>query len=263
MENLSANQRVPSVIAVTSGKGGVGKTSVSVNLAIALAKKGRSVVLFDADMGLANVDIALGLSPNFDISDVLSGRKTLRDILLDGPHGIKVIPASSGISSMANLSETEQISLMRQFEELDEGLDHLIVDTSAGIDTAVLNFAAACHDVLVVVCDEPTSLADSYALIKILATEKNVENVQILVNRVQGDLQGRRVFSHLDRVARQFLTVELEYMGFVPFDFYMQKSLLKRSSVVERYPRSISALALKELADRVDKKRSQLNREGD
>ena len=241
-----------SVTAITSGKGGVGKTSIAVNLAVALARLGRSVVLFDADTGLANIDVALGLKPKFDISDLLAGRKALKEIMLPGPYGIQVIPASTGVSSMASLSQAQQGRLMREFECLEDSVDHLIVDTAAGIDSSVLNYASACGDILVVLCDEPTSLADAYATIKALAIERQVTSVQVLVNQVQGDQQALRLFARLQRVVGQFLKLELEYAGFIPFDFYMQKALLKRSSLVQSYPRSISATALKKLADRVD-----------
>ena len=241
-----------SLTAITSGKGGVGKTSIAVNLAIALARLGRKVVLFDADTGLANIDVALGLKPKFDISDLLAGRKALREIMVSGPYGIEIIPASTGISSMANLSETQQGRLMAEFESLDESVDHLIVDTAPGIDSSVLNYSSACGDILVVLCDEPTSLADAYATIKALAIERQVTCVQVLINQVQGDQQALRLFARLQRVVGQFLDLELEYAGFIPFDFYMQKALLKRASLIQSYPRSISALALKKLAERVD-----------
>jgi len=154
------------VIAVTSGKGGVGKTNLSVNIGVAMAKAGRRVAILDADMGLANVDILLGMFPAFNLSHVLSGEKTLKEVMMTGPAGLKVIPASSGIQRMSDLSNAEQAGLISAFSEIDNDLDVLIVDTAAGISASVVNFARACQEIIVVVCDEPTSLADAYAYIK-------------------------------------------------------------------------------------------------
>jgi flagellar biosynthesis protein FlhG len=144
------------VIAVASGKGGVGKTTVSVNVAVALAKMGQRVALLDADMGLANVDILLGIYPKFNLAHVLSGEKALNEIMLDGPYGLKVIPGASGIQKMSELSTIEQAALIRAFSELDQDLDILIVDTAAGISASVINFVRACQEIKVVICDEPT-----------------------------------------------------------------------------------------------------------
>lgn len=239
------------VIAVTSGKGGVGKTSIAVNLAVSLARRGREVVLFDADLGLSNVDIALGLKPKHDISSVLSGERSLEDILVDGPGGIRVVPASSGVSDMTRLSSAERAGLIRAFSELTVPVETLIVDTAAGIDGSVLAFSSACETVIVVVCDEPTSIADAYALIKVLNRECGVKQFEVLANMVEHESQGTQIYGKLHRVADQFLDVHLGFLGAIPRDGYLRQAVQQQSAVVERYPGSHAARALEKVATKI------------
>lgn len=240
------------VIAVTSGKGGVGKTNLSVNLGVALSQMGKRVALLDADMGLANVDILLGLSPEFNLSHVLTGEKTLAEIMLTGPAGLKVIPASSGIQQMSELSSVEQAGVIRAFSEIDQNLDILIVDTAAGISSSVVNFARACQEIIVVVCDEPTSLTDAYAYIKLLNRDYGLNKYHIVTNMVQSIQQGQQLFTKLTKVTDRYLDVTLSYEGAIPFDEYLRKSVQKQKPVVDIYPRSKSAQAFKNLALKID-----------
>jgi flagellar biosynthesis protein FlhG len=239
------------VLAVTSGKGGVGKTNVAVNVAVALARAGQRVLLFDADLGLANVDIALGLKPEFDIQHVISGERSLEEIMLDGPGGVRIIPASSGVARMASLAPAEQAGLVHAFSELSFPVDTLVVDTSAGIDNTVLTFTSACQEVIVVVCDEPTSLTDGYALIKVLNQQCGIKRFQILANMVENDLQGRQLFDKLCNVADRFLQVNLGYLGAVPRDDYLRRAVRAQRAVLLEYPRSPSARAFEQIAQRV------------
>ena len=250
MRNIK--QKPVRVIAVTSGKGGVGKTNVSVNLSVALALKGRRVALLDADMGLENVDILLGLSPEFNLSHVLTGDKTLSDIMLTGPAGIKVIPASSGIQQMSELTNIEQAGVIRAFSEIDQDLDILVVDTAAGISSSVVNFARACQEIIVVVCDEPTSLTDAYAYIKLLNRDYGLNKFHIVTNMVQSVQQGQQLFTKLTKVTDRYLDVTLNYVGAIPFDEYLRKSVQKQKPVVDLFPQSKAALALKNLAQKID-----------
>jgi flagellar biosynthesis protein FlhG len=238
-------------VAVTSGKGGVGKTNVAVNLAVGLANVGQRVLLFDADLGLANVDVALGLKPRYDIQHVVSGEQTLDDILVEGPGGIRIIPASSGVARMASLTAAEQAGLVHAFSELRQPVDTLVVDTGAGIDATVLTFTAACQEVIVVICDEPTSLTDAYALIKVLNQRSGVKRFQVLCNMVDEDLQGRRLYEKLCRVTDRFLDVHLGFIGSVPRDDYLRRAVRAQRAVVAEYPRSESAKALLAVARRV------------
>ena len=251
LEQMSAPSSI-NVVAVTSGKGGVGKTNVSVNLAVSLAAQGKSVVLFDADLGLANVDIALGLKPKYDIRHVISGERTLEEILMVGPNGIRVIPASSGVSSMTSLTSQQQAGLIRAFNELSFPVDALIVDTGAGIDLSVLTFTSACQEIIVVICDEPTSITDAYALIKVLNRECGVKRFQLLANMVDNDSQGRQLFDKVSRVADRFLDAHLGYLGAIPRDDYLRKAVQQQSAVVLAYPRSKSAQALTKLAKTIE-----------
>lgn len=241
------------VIAVTSGKGGVGKTNLSVNMGVALSQLGRRVALLDADMGLANVDILLGMSPQFNLSHVLKGEKTLNEIMLTGPEGLRVIPASSGIQHMSELSTIEQAGVIRAFSDIDKELDVLIVDTAAGISATVINFARACQEVIVVVCDEPTSLTDAYAYIKLLNRDYGLNNFHIVTNMVQSLQQGQNLFDKLTRVTDRYLDVNLQFSGAIPADDYLRKAVQKQCPVVEAFPQSKSALAFKNLARSVDR----------
>lgn len=240
------------VIAITSGKGGVGKTNLSVNLGIALAQAGRRVALLDADMGLANVDILLGIYPKFNLLHVLSGDKTLAEIMVDGPSGLKVIPGASGIQKMSELSTIEQAAVVRAFSEIDQDLDVLIVDTAAGISASVVNFARACQEIIVVACDEPTSLTDAYAFIKLLNRDYNLSNFHIVANMVQTVQQGQALFQKLIKVTDHYLDVNLRFLGAVPYDDYLCRSVQKQTPVVVAYPGSKASIAVKEIAVKID-----------
>lgn len=240
------------VIAITSGKGGVGKTNLSVNIGIALAQMGQRVALLDADMGLANVDILLGMYPKFNLSHVLSGDKTLDEIMLDGPSGLKVIPGASGIQKMAELSTIEQAAVVRAFSEIDQDLDVLLVDTAAGISASVVNFARACQEIIVVVCDEPTSLTDAYAFIKLLNRDYGLSHFHVVTNMVQSIQQGQALFQKLTKVTDHYLDVTLQFEGVVPYDEYLRKSVQKQSPVMVSFPGSKASLAMKTIAGKID-----------
>lgn len=240
------------VIAVTSGKGGVGKTNLSVNIGIALAEMGRRVALLDADMGLANVDILLGMYPEYNLSHVLKGEKTLNEIMLEDPSGLKIIPASSGLQQMSDLPLGEQAAIIRGFSDIDQDLDVLIVDTAAGISSSVVNFARACQEILVVVCDEPTSLTDAYAFIKLLSRDYGLTSFNVVSNMVQSPQQGEGLFVKLTKVTDRYLDVTLNYVGAVPYDEDLRRSVQKQVPVVKSFPQSKSALAIKNLSRVID-----------
>jgi flagellar biosynthesis protein FlhG len=240
------------VIAITSGKGGAGKSNLSVNLGIALAQKGRRVAILDADMGLANVDILLGIYPKFNLSHVLTGEKTLQEIIQVGPSGLKVIPGASGIQKMAELSVTEQASLIHAFSELDKDLDVLIVDTAAGISASVVNFTRACQEIIVVVCDEPTSLTDAYAFIKLLNRDYKLSNFHVITNMVKTAQQGQALFQKLTKVTDHYLDVTLRFIGAVPHDPNLGKAVQKQNPVVVAFPDTKAAISIKEIAGKID-----------
>lgn len=232
------------VITVTSGKGGVGKTNVSINLAATWANFGKKPMILDADLGLGNIDVALGLHPKQNLSHVMDGSATLEEIIIDAPGGIKVIPASSGVQRMATLSEAEHGGLIRAFSELTTDIDVLIVDTAAGIDNSVVNFSKAAHDVLVVVCDEPASITDAYALIKLLNTEHQIRRFRVLANMTHSPQEGIELFKKLMKVTDHFLDeVVLDFMGAIPYDGFLRKAIKQQRPLVELFPRSPAALA--------------------
>lgn len=240
------------VIAVASGKGGVGKTNITVNLAIALASQGKDVTIMDADLGLANIDVILGLHSKQNLSHVINGECDLEEIMLEGPGGIKIIPASSGIQNMAELTPTQHASLVSAFSELSHNIDILLVDTAAGISDSVISFSTAAQDIIVVVCDEPASITDAYALIKLLSKDHGIFRFHILANMVSGPQQAREVYDKLSKVSDRFLDVALEYLGHVPYDENLTKAIKRQKAVVEAFPRSRSAQAFQTLSKKVN-----------
>lgn len=240
------------VIAVASGKGGVGKTNISVNLAMSLAQQGKRVMLLDADLGLANVDVLLGLNTRLNLSHVISGESTLDEVIIDGPAGLKIIPAASGIAGMVDLTGAEHAGLIHAFSELSHDVDVLLVDAAAGISGSVVNFVRAAHEAVVVVCDEPASVTDAYALIKVMKRHHGVSRFHILANMTKTAYEGRALFTKLSRVAQRFLDVTLSYMGTIPQDEYLRKAIQRQQAVVEAYPRSSSSIAFKKLAQKAD-----------
>ncbi len=239
------------VIAVTSGKGGVGKTNLAVNLGVALAQAGKRVALLDADMSLANVDVLLGLSSEFNLSHVLRGEKSIKEIMLKGPEGLFVIPASSGLQYMSKISAREQAGIIHAFSEIDQDIDILIVDTAAGISPNVVNFSRASQDIILVICDEPASLTDAYAYIKLLNRDFGIGRFQIITNMVNSVQQGQQLFTKLAKVTDKYLDVSLGYVGAVPFDDALRMAVQKQKPVVQVFPQSKSALAIKDLARQI------------
>jgi flagellar biosynthesis protein FlhG len=241
------------VIAVTGGKGGVGKTTVAVNLATALQMAGRRVMLLDGDLGLANVDVFLGLTPRHTMAHVLSGERSLEEIILESPQGLQIVPGASGVANLANLSAAESLGLVQAFSALATRLDVLVVDTSAGLAHSVLQFTQAAQHVLVVVCDEPASLTDAYALMKVLSRNHGVSRFRVLANMTRTPGEGQALFNKLERVTSRFLDITLEYVGEIPDDAAMRKAIREQRPVLSAYPASPASVAFKNLARKADK----------
>lgn len=240
------------IIAVSSGKGGVGKTNVSINLAISMAKQDKEVLLLDADLGMANVDVLLGLNTEYDLSHVISGERKLEEIIIDGPANIKIIPASTGKNKMANLTEKEQMGLINAFSELGHAVDALIIDTGAGISNTVINFCRASQDVIVVVHDEPASITDAYAFIKVMSRNHNVNRFHVMANMAHDSREGAKLFNKLSKATDRFLDVILTFSGTIPYDEKLRKAVQHQRAVVEAFPRSPSALAFKRITRKIN-----------
>jgi len=248
-----ANPGPVRVIAVTGGKGGVGKTSVAVNLATAIASQGRRVMLLDGDLGLANIDVFLGLSPRYTMAHVLNGERSLEEVILESPQGIQIVPGASGVADLANLPAAGYLGLVQAFSALSSRVDTLIVDTSAGISHGVTQFSQAAQHVLLVVCDEPASMTDAYALAKVLSRSHGVSRFNVLANMVRSPGEGTTLFDKLQRVASRFLDVTLEYVGEIPEDPYLRRSIREQRPVVAAFPACPASRAFKKLALKADK----------
>lgn len=242
------DQRKTRLVAVASGKGGVGKTFLSLNVAVALAQRGHSVMLFDGDMGLANVHVLLGVQPNHDVSDVLAGRCQLADTLLEGPGGVKIIPGSSGKRDVAELGVTEVTQTLQAIGALQPAADFLVIDTGAGIGTHVTTLARLSDAVVVVVRDEPASLADAYGLIKVMYQEFGCQRFQLVVNDVFNPRRGLDVFERLQQVAMRFLGLPLELCGVVPHEANAINAVRRRDSLLTAFPDSAGSVAIQRLA---------------
>jgi len=238
---------------VTSGKGGVGKSNVVVNLGLALAKMGQKVLLIDADLGLANLDILLGLSPRFTIHDLLSLRRNLSEVMVEGPEGIKILPASSGIPELADLDKHQKMFLLTELDDYLENIDVVLIDTGAGISKNVLFFNVAAQERIVVANNEPTSITDAYALIKVLASQYGEKHYNLLVNDLTKPHDGEMVYRTLLRVTERFLGrgISLEYLGVIPHDEAIPRAVLKQQPVLTLFPQAKVSRSFSSLAKRL------------
>lgn len=239
------------VMSFTSGKGGVGKTHMVVNLAYALRRLGARVMILDADLGLANVDVLLGLAPRFNIQHVLAGQKTLAEVLVEGPAGMLILPASSGVQDLVDLTEGQRLQILAELDALETQLDFLLVDTGAGISANVMYFNMAAQDIVVVVTPEPTSMTDAYALMKVLSTKYAEKNFKVLLNAVAHAAEAKDVFRRLSTVAERFLNISLDYLGFVVYDTAFSQAVRQQKPLMGLYPTSVAAGCFRDLAQRM------------
>lgn len=246
-----AYQGVTRVISFTSGKGGVGKTHTVVNVAITLAARGFSVLVLDADLGLANVDVLLNARPKGTLHEVLKGQCALDDILLEGPGGITIIPAASGIEEIQGLRPEEKLLLMQEVERIAHRFDYLLIDTPAGIGSDVMYFNSAAAEVVCVITGEPTSLTDSYALIKVLSSSYGEKSVSIVVNNVATEGDAKTAFNSLSKAVGKFLQVETRYLGWIQSDEMVRECVMRRQPLASYFPSSRAALGIAEVARRV------------
>ena len=249
--NGTARRRVTHVLSVTSGKGGVGKTCFVINVAIALSERHKKVLVLDADMGLANVDILLGITSRSNLSHVLRDEKTLDEVIVEGPSGIHVLPAASGLEWMVNLTGEQRVTFLQKMDALNGRYDILLLDTGAGISSNVTYFNLAAQTRIVVVTPEPTSLTDAYALIKVLHQSHSVRSFEVVVNSVHGEQEALEVYRSLTTVADRFLDVRLGYLGCIERDDQVRQAVLKQKPVVLLYPEGKVARSYRGIAQRI------------
>jgi len=237
------------VLSITSGKGGVGKTAVVSNIAVALAKQGKKVLIIDADLGLANIDVVLGISPEYNLNHFFNGDRTLEEVMVDGPYGLKILPAGSGVQQYTRLDGQLKMRLIDSLDALEEHFDVVLIDTEAGISDNVTYFNVAAQDILVVTTPEPTAITDAYALMKLLSTQYHQKRFLLSVNAVRGADEGLDVFEKLTMVSGRYLDISLDYLGCIPFDRKMHESVRQQQVMVDLYPDHKVAKAFNALAE--------------
>lgn len=258
----SISTKSPTVIAVTSGKGGVGKTLTSVNLAVAARRAGASVLILDGDLGLANVDVVLGLTARYSLRDVLDGHCALSDIILEGPLGIGVVPSGSGIASLTALTALQRQQMLDHIATLRADYDVIIIDTGAGISDTVMHFNRVADQVVVVTTPEPHSLTDAYAMIKVLAEGKATREPGLLVNMARSSEEGLKVFERLADVSGRFLNLRVNYLGHVPMDPAVPKAVMQRRAASEQSAFTVSGQAWTQIARKLLREASLKSKSG-
>lgn len=255
VEKLKEKAPSARVIAVTSGKGGVGKTSVSVNLALRFREQGKKVVILDADFGLANVEVMLGIRPQNNLADVIFNNRSIEDVITKGPMDIGFISGGSGVQDLVNLDKLRLQKLIAQLVKLDSLYDVVIIDTGAGIADSVIEFVLSSPEVLLVITPEPTSITDAYSLLKAVNRKKefdrNGKSIKVITNRVESNEEGQEIYDKVSIVVSKFLNIQLEYLGYIPYDKRMANAVLEQKPVIIGEPDSEAALRIKAICNRL------------
>ena len=254
-EFVRQHQRGARVLAVTSGKGGVGKTNASINLAIALAAKGKTVSVLDADLGLANVEVLLGLNSLYNLQHVITGERSMVDVLTQAPGGINVVPGSSGIARLADMGPKARENVLGGLEELQQSSDFIIIDTMAGIGQNAVAFAAAADEILLVTTPEPSSIVDAYAMIKTVYQVRDDAVFRLIVNMALNEAQARAVATKMSQVAQQFLGRKISYLGYIPRDPHVAQAVMQSVPFSLRYPSCSATKSIQTLATRIEQQR--------
>lgn len=243
--------RLARIISVASGKGGVGKTNIVVNLGIALSRRGSRVLIIDADLGLANVDIVLGLTSRYNLYHVIKGEKKIHEIIVDGPEGIKVVAGGAGIQELANLSSSQRVQFIANLAELDSYADIILIDTSAGISQNVLGFVLASDEAIVVTTPEPTAIRDAYGIIKAIALGNRDAKIRLVVNMASSPEEGEDVASRIETVARQFLDIGIDKLGYVLKDPSVSEAVIRQKPFLIAFPNSKASRCIESVAGRL------------
>ncbi len=244
-------KRYIKTISVSSGKGGVGKTNFVASLAVAFRRLGKNVMVFDADLGLSNIDVLLQLAPKYNILHLLKGEKELKDIIIEGPMGIKILPASSGVQELTAIDEFQRIRILDAFDAYDEDIDILLIDTSAGISENVAFFCIAAQEIIIITSPEPTAITDAYALIKVLFTRYQEKTFNIIVNYAKDSEEALETFRRLSIAAERFLSVSLNYLGYIPYDDAVRKAVTSQRAFIELYPNSAASKNIVKIAKKL------------
>jgi len=242
-------------LSVTSGKGGVGKSNYALNTAIVLAGFGQKVLLIDADTNLANLDILLGVRPRYNLSDVFAGDRLMQDVIIQGPGGIDILPGSSGVLEMLELDDQVQRRLLESFAELEKEHDYLIIDTGAGLTQSIVSYVTSSHEVVMVTNPEPTAITDAYSMIKVATHRNPTLRVRLLVNMVSSIEEAAEVFDKLNLVVQNFLNIPIEFLGHLPTDACVAKSVMLQAPFVLKFPRCAAAVAIRMMARKLLQKR--------
>ncbi len=242
------------IIAVASGKGGVGKTNISTNLALSYARLGKRVILMDADLGLANVNVVLGIIPKYNLYHLIRKQKTMREIIMDTSYGIQIVAGASGFAKIANLSEDERRNFVSELSELSTA-DVIIIDTSAGVSNNVLSFVAAADEAIIVTTPEPTAITDAYGIIKIIATEIDNLNLslKLIVNRVRSVTEGKKVAERVINIAGQFLNLKVDYLGYVYEDPAVHQAVIRQKPFTVMDPKGKASICIQHMVGRLEK----------
>lgn len=249
-ENMT-NTNPARVITITSGKGGVGKTNFAVNLGIALSKLGQKTLLVDADLGLANVDVMLGLIPKYNLGHVLLGEKKIDDIIIKGPEGMKIIPSGSGMYKLANLSEKKLAQCLEYLNQLEKSTDFILIDTGAGLSKNVLKFVLAAGEVIIITTPEPTAITDAYGIIKVISASRRDLPIRVVINMVKNEKEAEEVMERLSAVSQRFLGLDLERLGFIPIDATVPKAVKEQQPFILGHPRSMVAQNINQIATKL------------
>ena len=265
-EQKKKERKTSRVITVTSGKGGVGKSTLTVNLAIHLSRLGKKVIILDADFGLANIEVMLGIRPEYNLADLMFRGKELKDIIIQGPEGIGFISGGSGIQELSRLTREQVVYLVQKLYELDELADIILVDTGAGISDSVLEFVSASNEVLLVATPEPTSITDAYALLKTLnrrnGFSKDDTIIRMVANRIKTKEEGDALYEKLSLVVEKFLSLKLELVGAIPDDINCGKAIMQQQPITLAEPRSASVKAIQSIAEKLVSSTSETDKRG-
>ena len=243
------HEQPANIIAVSSGKGGVGKTNIVTNLAYALTALGKKVIIFDADFGLANIDIILGIAPKYNLRDVINGDKELSEIIVKMENGMSIIPGNQGAEEIANMDVSDKKKMLMKFMQLRENADYVLIDTSAGIQKNVIDMVMAAGRLVIVTTPEPTSITDAYSLIKIIVKKQPNKNISLLINNVKNESEGKEIHQKLNKVLKKFLTRDIDYFGHLVYDSEVVTSVRKQEPFFVRVPHSKAAKCIEQIAE--------------